>query len=74
MGCVHLRRRLSEYGINVYEVAAWNHQTDMTSAVQEIRPLDRRRMIPQGRWGLPEDIGKAVVALVSVVLNTRQAR
>jgi NAD(P)-dependent dehydrogenase (short-subunit alcohol dehydrogenase family) len=58
--------RLSEYGINVYEVRPGIIKTEMTAAVQEkYDRLIEDGLIPQGRWGLPEDVGKAVVALVS---------
>jgi NAD(P)-dependent dehydrogenase (short-subunit alcohol dehydrogenase family) len=58
--------RLSEYGVNVYEVRPGVIKTDMTSAVEEkYDRLIQDGLIPQGRWGLPEDVGKAVVALVS---------
>ena len=58
--------RLSEYGINVYEVRPGIIKTDMTASVQEkYDRLIEGGLIPQGRWGLPEDVGKAVVALVS---------
>jgi NAD(P)-dependent dehydrogenase (short-subunit alcohol dehydrogenase family) len=58
--------RLSEYGINVYEVRPGIIKTDMTSAVQEkYDRLIEGGLIPQGRWGTPEDVGKAVVSLVS---------
>jgi NAD(P)-dependent dehydrogenase (short-subunit alcohol dehydrogenase family) len=58
--------RLSEYGINVYEVRPGIIKTDMTSAVQDkYDKLIEGGLIPQGRWGLPVDVGKAVVALVS---------
>jgi 3-oxoacyl-[acyl-carrier protein] reductase len=58
--------RLSEYGINVYEVRPGIIKTEMTAAVQDKydRLIDDG-LIPQGRWGLPEDVGKAVIALVS---------
>jgi 3-oxoacyl-[acyl-carrier protein] reductase len=58
--------RLSEYGINVYEVRPGIIKTDMTSAVQEkYDVLIEGGLVPQGRWGLPADVGKAVLALVS---------
>src|SRR4030095_10469189 len=58
--------RLSAHGINDYEVRPGIIKTDMTAAVQEkYDRLIEGGMIPQGRWGLPEDVGKAVVALVS---------
>ena len=58
--------RLSEYGINVYEVRPGIIKTEMTAAVED--KYDRMiedGLIPQRRWGLPEDVGKAVVSLVS---------
>ncbi len=56
--------RLAEYGINVYEVRPGVIATDMTEGVKE----KYDRMIEQGawpirRWGLPEDIGRAVAAI-----------
>jgi 3-oxoacyl-[acyl-carrier protein] reductase len=58
--------RLSQHGINVYEVRPGIIKTDMTAAVQEkYDRLIEEGLVPQGRWGLPEDVGKAVVALVS---------
>lgn len=58
--------RLSEYGINVYEVRPGIIKTEMTAAVQDkYDRLIEEGLIPQGRWGVPEDVGKAVVALVS---------
>ncbi len=58
--------RLSECGINVYEVRPGIIKTEMTAMVQEkYDRLIEEGLIPQGRWGLPEDVGKAVVALVS---------
>jgi 3-oxoacyl-[acyl-carrier protein] reductase len=58
--------RLSEYGINVYEVRPGIIKTDMTSAVEaKYDKLIAEGLIPQGRWGLPEDVGRAVAALVS---------
>ena len=58
--------RLSEYGINVYEVRPGIIKTDMTSAVQEkYDRLIEGGLVPQGRWGTPDDVGKAVVSLLS---------
>src|SRR5262245_469533 len=56
--------RLAEYGVNVYEVRPGVIATDMTEGVKE----KYDRMIEQGawpirRWGLPEDIGRAVAAI-----------
>ncbi len=56
--------RLSEYGINVYEVRPGIIQTEMTSPVREkYDKLINEGLVPQKRWGLPEDVGKAVAAL-----------
>jgi NAD(P)-dependent dehydrogenase (short-subunit alcohol dehydrogenase family) len=58
--------RLTEYGINVYEVRPGIIKTDMTAAVEgKYDKLIAEGLIPQSRWGLPEDVGKAVASLVS---------
>lgn len=50
----------------MYEVRPGIVKTDMTSAVQgKYDRLIEDGLIPQGRWGLPADVGKAGVALVS---------
>lgn len=58
--------RLGEYDIPVFEVRPGVTKTDMTSGVTE----KYDKLIADGlcvtpRWGFPEDIGKAVVALAS---------
>ena len=56
--------RLSEYGINVYEVRPGIVKTGMTAPVQKkYDKLIEEGLVPQKRWGFPEDVGKAVVAL-----------
>jgi len=58
--------RLSEYDINVYEVQPGIIRTDMTNAVKEkYDKMIADGLIPQKRWGVPDDIGKAVVALAT---------
>jgi len=58
--------RLSEFGINVYEIRPGIIQTDMTAVVKEkYDKLIAEGLAPQKRWGFPEDIGKAVVGLVN---------
>jgi len=58
--------RLAEHGINVYEVRPGIIKTNMTAPVQDkYDRLIEEGLIPQRRWGLPEDVGKAVAALVS---------
>jgi NAD(P)-dependent dehydrogenase (short-subunit alcohol dehydrogenase family) len=57
--------RLAQHGIPVYEVRPGIVATDMTAGVRET--YDRRiaeGLIPDGRWGQPEDVGRAVAALV----------
>lgn len=56
--------RLAEFGINVYEVRPGIVETDMTAPVREkYDKLIAEGMVPQKRWGFPEDVGKAVAAL-----------
>ena len=56
--------RLAEHGINVYEIRPGIVATDMTRAVQEkYDKLIGEGLTPILRWGAPEDVGKAVVAI-----------
>jgi len=56
--------RLAEYGINVYEIRPGIIRTDMTAPVREkYDALIAGGLLPQKRWGFPEDVGKAVAAL-----------
>jgi NAD(P)-dependent dehydrogenase (short-subunit alcohol dehydrogenase family) len=58
--------RLAATGISVYEIRPGVIYTDMTAGVKE--KYDRRiadGLIPQGRWGQPEDIARAVAALAT---------
>ncbi len=56
--------RLSEAGINVYEVRPGIIATGMTAPVQErYDKLIAEGLVPQRRWGFPEDVGRAVAAL-----------
>jgi NAD(P)-dependent dehydrogenase (short-subunit alcohol dehydrogenase family) len=57
--------RLGEYGIPVYEVRPGVILTDMTSGVQgKYDRLIDEGLTVQPRWGYPDDVGKAVAALV----------
>lgn len=58
--------RLSEYNIPVNEVRPGIIATDMTSKVKEKydRLIDEG-LLPIKRWGTPEDVAKAVLALVN---------
>jgi NAD(P)-dependent dehydrogenase (short-subunit alcohol dehydrogenase family) len=57
--------RLADDGIPVYEVRPGIIATDMTAAVRE--SYDRRiadGLVPDRRWGQPDDVGRVVAALV----------
>jgi len=56
--------RLSGEGILVFEVRPGIIQTDMTAKIKDkYDKLINEGLIPQKRWGLPEDIGKAVASI-----------
>jgi NAD(P)-dependent dehydrogenase (short-subunit alcohol dehydrogenase family) len=57
--------RLAPEGIPVYEVRPGIIATDMTAAVKD--GYDRRiadGLVPERRWGRPEDVGRVVAALL----------
>lgn len=55
---------LSPWGINVYEIQPGIIQTDMTEAVRDkYDALIANGLTPIRRWGTPDDIGRAVLAL-----------
>lgn len=56
--------RLSWEGILVFEVRPGVIQTDMTAKIKDkYDKLISEGLVPQKRWGLPEDIGKAVASI-----------
>lgn len=56
--------RLSEYGINVYEIRPGIIATDMTDKVKDkYDAMIAGGITPIKRWGKPEDIAKAVLAV-----------
>ena len=58
--------RLAEFGIGVYEVRPGIIMTDMTAGVKEkYDKLIGDGLLPIKRWGLPEDIAKAVIAVAN---------
>jgi len=62
--------RLASSGIRVYEVRPGIIETDMTAGVRE--KYDQRiaaGLLPINRWGRPEDVARAVVALASGILS-----
>lgn len=57
--------RLAGEGALVYEIRPGIIKTDMTSAVQQkYDTLLGQGIVPQMRWGLPQDIGKTVSSLM----------
>jgi NAD(P)-dependent dehydrogenase (short-subunit alcohol dehydrogenase family) len=62
--------RLAVDGITVFEIRPGIIRTAMTAAVKEkYDRLIAEGLIPQGRWGHPEDVAKAVVTLASGALD-----
>jgi NAD(P)-dependent dehydrogenase (short-subunit alcohol dehydrogenase family) len=61
--------RLAEHGIRVYEIRPGIIATDMTDAVKDkYDRLIADGLTPIKRWGSPEDIGKAIVAIAQGLL------
>jgi NAD(P)-dependent dehydrogenase (short-subunit alcohol dehydrogenase family) len=62
--------RLAEHGINVYEVRAGIVDTDMTRPVRQRydRLILEQGLTPIRRWGRPDDVGRAVVAIATDLL------
>jgi 3-oxoacyl-[acyl-carrier protein] reductase len=57
--------RLGEFDIPVYEVRPGIIRSDMTAGVQaKYDKLFSEGLAIQSRWGMPEDVGRAVAALV----------
>jgi 3-oxoacyl-[acyl-carrier protein] reductase len=56
--------RLSEYGIHVYELRPGIIETDMTSIVRaKYDRLIAEGLTPIRRWGQPDDVARAVIAI-----------
>jgi NAD(P)-dependent dehydrogenase (short-subunit alcohol dehydrogenase family) len=56
--------RLSKEGIKVFEVRPGIIQTDMTVKVKDkYNKLINEGLVPQKRWGFPDDIGKAIASI-----------
>ena len=62
--------RLAEFGINVYEIRPGIIETDMSAAAKEKydRLILRENLTPIARWGTPDDVAKAVVAIATDLL------
>lgn len=57
--------RLAPAGIPVFEVRPGIIATDMTAKVKSV--YDQRiadGLVPEGRWGYPDDVGRTVAALL----------
>jgi NAD(P)-dependent dehydrogenase (short-subunit alcohol dehydrogenase family) len=66
--------RLASHAIPVYEVRPGIIETDMTAGVREA--YDRRiaeGLVPERRWGTPEDVGRIVAALLAATRLMRPA-
>jgi NAD(P)-dependent dehydrogenase (short-subunit alcohol dehydrogenase family) len=62
--------RLADHGINVYELQPGIIRSDMTAGVTEkYDGLIEGGLLLQKRWGTPDDIGKAVLALTEGYLG-----
>jgi NAD(P)-dependent dehydrogenase (short-subunit alcohol dehydrogenase family) len=65
MGARLFASRLAAGGIAVYEVRPGIIDTDMTARVKDV--YDKRiadGLVPEGRWGTADDVGKVVAALL----------
>ena len=62
--------RLAEYGINVYEIRPGIIATDMTEGVtaKYDKLIFEDGITPIRRWGRPDDVGRAVVAVATDLL------
>lgn len=62
--------RLGEYGIGVYEIRPGIIHTDMTRpAIEKYDRLVAQGGVPMGRWGEPDDVASAVLALAQGHMN-----
>lgn len=62
--------RLAAHGINVYEIRPGIIASDMTQPVRERydRLIHDEGLTPIARWGTPDDVGRAVVAVATDLL------
>jgi 3-oxoacyl-[acyl-carrier protein] reductase len=65
MGSLLWAARLAEYGIDCYEIRPGIIATDMTASVTaKYDKLIAEGLTVERRWGTPDDVGRAVAALV----------
>jgi 3-oxoacyl-[acyl-carrier protein] reductase len=62
--------RLAGHGINVYEIRPGIIETDMTGPVRDRYDdlIHNKGLTPIARWGVPDDVGRAVVAVATDLL------
>jgi NAD(P)-dependent dehydrogenase (short-subunit alcohol dehydrogenase family) len=62
--------RLAEHGINVYEIRPGVIETDMTGPVKQKYDelIFRGGLTPIARWGTPDDVARAVLAIATGLL------
>lgn len=64
MACAVFADRLSRENILVFEIRPGIVQTDMTVKLKDkYDKMITEGLIPQNRWGMPDDIGKAVASI-----------
>lgn len=58
--------RLAEFGIGVYDVRPGIIATDMTAASKNAydKRITEEGLVPERRWGTPDDVGRVVAALM----------
>jgi NAD(P)-dependent dehydrogenase (short-subunit alcohol dehydrogenase family) len=65
MACQLWAARLAGDGVQVFDIRPGIMETDMTAAVKEkYDKLIAEGLVPQKRWGRPEDVGLAVEAIL----------
>jgi NAD(P)-dependent dehydrogenase (short-subunit alcohol dehydrogenase family) len=66
MAAQTLALRLAPYGIGVFELRPGIIETGMTAGVKDkYTARIEAGLVPEGRWGQPEDIGRVVLPLVN---------
>jgi NAD(P)-dependent dehydrogenase (short-subunit alcohol dehydrogenase family) len=62
--------RLAEFGINVYEIQPGITETDLTASLKAKYDdlILKQDVLPIHRWGQPEDVARAVVAIAKDLL------
>lgn len=64
MACTVFADRLSPEGILVFEIRPGIISTDVTARLKDkYDKLINEGLVPQKRWGMPEDVGKAVASI-----------